>query len=1028
MASPSAAIGTRSLRIGGTAYPVLLPKLSDPRLHLATVFVFLHLIGQVEFSFRVSILQILTSLLTCGLLEVGVTFWRKRVLIWPASALLTGNGIAFILRIPGTRHGDWWSTRGLWVYAAVGIVALLSKYLIQFRGRHIFNPSNLALVIFFLVLGSRRSEPLEFWWGPTSIWLILALGIIVCGALAILSRLHLLGVAAWFWLTFAASIGVIAASGHAMSARWHLGPVTNGYFWRILIASPEVFIFLSFMITDPRTVPETRFGRRVYGISIGLLAALLIAPQQTEFASKVALLGSLTLVCAARPLIILLREAAARQSGQSLVDRSARLVRAGLLRLRPAGRAGLGTATLVAAAAFAGLLVLAGTPARSSAGTLDTPALTAGLPQVTVGHPSGVVSIDHRTAVQVAGDVVTDMRAIAPAYRVQSMHLTLEAAQGQGPPTVVARLNGTDPSARTIDLALKDGRFRIIDRAAAAAAPAAATRAAEPAVASKGSSAFASRVELKNVAPQVGLDFRQGAFRYGMSPEPAAMMGGGVCWLDYNNDGWMDLFVVNSYADLNLPSWQEHGGLPQSGLFRNDHGKFVNVTSSSGAGIRVKGTGCVAADFNGDGYTDLFVTTATDDVLLWNNGNGTFTEADRAQTGIVSYGWHAGAAVADVNGDGRPDLFVAGYTDVQHPIETSMAGFPTNYLGIRDELFLNEGNDKHGHAHFREVGQQVGLDRLHEHGLGAVFTDVNGDGRPDLYVANDEDPNRLYLNEPYPGGVQADPLHLGFRFRDVSVAEGVADKNAGMGVAPGDYNGDGHTDLFITNSRNQQHAAFASKVAANGTTSFVNTRSIFAAALGHRTTVGWGDSWVDLDNDGFPDLVIANGAIPVTNLKADTEPVQVLQNLSGEDRTGQFENASGVVDPVGMPKIIGRGLAAADVDNNGKLAIAINSIGGPLVLLENTGPAGHWLEVSMGGFYPDALLTATLPDGRKLVQEIHAGSSYLSSEDPRAHFGLGAATRVAELTIRYPDGRVVRLHDIAGNQILKLAPEPRSAR
>jgi FG-GAP-like repeat len=153
-----------------------------------------------------------------------------------------------------------------------------------------------------------------------------------------------------------------------------------------------------------------------------------------------------------------------------------------------------------------------------------------------------------------------------------------------------------------------------------------------------------------------------------------------VCWIDYNNDGWLDLFAVDSYADTSLPAWEAHGGLPRSELFENVHGKFVNITAKFHAGVQTRGTGCVAADFNGDGYTDLFITTATDDELLWNNGNGTFTEGARS-SGVVSYGWHAGAAVADVNGDGRPDLFVAGYTNMEAPITSSMAGFPTNYEG-----------------------------------------------------------------------------------------------------------------------------------------------------------------------------------------------------------------------------------------------------------------------------------------------------------------------------------------------------------
>ena len=163
----------------------------------------------------------------------------------------------------------------------------------------------------------------------------------------------------------------------------------------------------------------------------------------------------------------------------------------------------------------------------------------------------------------------------------------------------------------------------------------------------------------------------------------------------------------------------------------------------------------------------------------------------------------------------------------------------------------------------------------------------------------------------------------------------------------------------------------------------------FAKALNRKLTVGWGDAFVDFGNTGNLDLILANGAIPVTNLKQDTEPLQVLQGLPG----ARFTNATGIIDPNGMPKIIGRGLAPADFDNNGRMAIAINTIGGPLVLLEDTGPVGHWLDVSLKGFQAGAVLTATLPNGRRLVQELHDGSSYLSSADPRAHFGLGDATQ-----------------------------------
>src|ERR687888_1006214 len=364
-------------------------------------------------------------------------------------------------------------------------------------------------------------------------------------------------------------------------------------------------------------------------------------------------------------------------------------------------------------------------------------------------------------------------------------------------------------------------------------------------------------LRLEDVARRVGLDFRQGAFRFGVSPDPAAMTGGGLCALDYNNDGWLDLFVVNSYSQADVGRWQKHGGLPRTALFRNKRGHFTNVSRRSRANLAVRGEGCVAADFNGDGQTDLYVTTAGYDKLLWNNGNGTFTEGARA-AGIRAYGWHEGAAVGDVNGDARPDLYVAGYTDANVPVQGSAAGFPNNHAGMRDLLYLNVGRDRHGRSKFREVGVQAGLEAARfDHSMGGVFSDFDGDGRLDLYVANDGDPNRLYQNIAWPGGRKADPAGLGFRFEERAAIAGVADPSAGMGVAATDFNGDGRTDLFVSNSRGQGHAVYTGQPPLASGSSFNDVRRAFAPAFGTSFT-GWGASWVDLDLDGYPDLVVAN--------------------------------------------------------------------------------------------------------------------------------------------------------------------------
>ncbi|HXG77133.1 MAG TPA: hypothetical protein VNJ53_11225, partial [Gaiellaceae bacterium] len=301
--SAPAAVGGPALRVRGRSYPVLLPRLSDARLHLAAVITSLQVLGQVAFEFRLSIAQILISILTAAVLEVAIVFRSRRVLMWPASALLTGNGVAFVLRVPGTEHGDWWSVHGWWVFAATSALALLSKHVVKVRGGHVFNPSNIGLVLCFLLLGPELADPLELWWGPMSPALVLAVAIIVGGGLGILGRLRLFEIALFFWLSFAAGIGLLAASGHAMTAPWHVGPVEGADFWWVLVSSPEILVFLFFMITDPRTVPAGRAGRRAYAVGVGLAATLLIAPQTTEFGTKVAVLGALALACAARPLV-----------------------------------------------------------------------------------------------------------------------------------------------------------------------------------------------------------------------------------------------------------------------------------------------------------------------------------------------------------------------------------------------------------------------------------------------------------------------------------------------------------------------------------------------------------------------------------------------------------------------------------------------------------------------------------------------------------------------------------------------------
>jgi len=374
----------RTLSIGGTAYPLILPSIRDPRLHVAAVIITVHVLGQVGLGFWVSVPQILAAILTCAVLEIAITFSQSRTFVWPASAMLTGSGVALILRVVGTPAGQPWSTSGWYVFAVVAGLSLLSKYVIKYRGTHVFNPSNIGLVVAFVVLGSSRVEPLDFWWAPLNIWMLAAYAVITIGGLLITRRLHLLALAGTFWITFAVGLGVLAASGHSMVARWAFEPVTGFDFWRVIVTSPEVLIFLFFMITDPKTVPTGQVGRVAFGALVAVVSVLLMAPQTDEFGTKVALLSGLVVMCAARPLL----DRLVPQPRSPADD-----VRAFARRLAWGAPARAAIAALVVLVLGASIVV-AGTPARgfvvaSSAeilGRLPTQVDPGTLPAVTVGQ------------------------------------------------------------------------------------------------------------------------------------------------------------------------------------------------------------------------------------------------------------------------------------------------------------------------------------------------------------------------------------------------------------------------------------------------------------------------------------------------------------------------------------------------------------------------------------------------------------------------------------------------------------------
>ncbi len=431
----------RSLRLGSTEYPLVLPKIGDPRLHLASVIITIHVLGQTTLGFRVSVPQILTAILTCALIEVVWTFRVSKQIVWPASAMLTGSGVALILRIVGQPRGDHWTWSGWYLFAGIAAFSLLTKYLIRYRGSHIFNPSNVGLVVAFLVLGSTVIEPLDFWWGRFDVGMAAAYLVILVGGLLITSRLRLLALAAAFWVTLAVGIGVLASSGHCMTAAWALQPVCGAQFWRVIVSSPEVLIFLFFMITDPKTIPGGRVARIVFGVALAVACTVLMAPQTTEFGAKVGLLAGLIVLTPLRYLFD-------RLLGSEALERWAMTTRARPRALFTPGAA-LGAFLVLIPLA----IVIAGAPARVTAqaadlgvSTPDVGTRTVVLPPVTVSAEAAALDedIDPETlarflaeALMIEGDAIAAgdtslLRSADDAERLVEMENVVERAATTG--------------------------------------------------------------------------------------------------------------------------------------------------------------------------------------------------------------------------------------------------------------------------------------------------------------------------------------------------------------------------------------------------------------------------------------------------------------------------------------------------------------------------------------------------------------------------------------------------------------------
>ncbi|HET8967657.1 MAG TPA: CRTAC1 family protein [Candidatus Acidoferrum sp.] len=489
--------------------------------------------------------------------------------------------------------------------------------------------------------------------------------------------------------------------------------------------------------------------------------------------------------------------------------------------------------------------------------------------------------------------------------------------------------------------------------------------------------------------------------------------GTGVAIFDYDNDGWPDIFVVNGTTLEQLSA----ASAPTNHLYHNNHdGTFTDVTMKAGLAHTGWGQGVCVGDYDNDGNEDLFVTYYGKNVLYHNNGDGTFTDvSDKAHVAGTGGAWSTGCAFLDYDRDGKLDIFVATYVDFDLktapapgerasclwkgvPVMCGPRGLPWG----KNILYHNNGDGT-----FEDVTAKAKIDQTNGHyGFSVSTFDFDDDGWADIYVACDSTPSILYRNN-----------HDG-TFTDVAVTAGAAfnedgKEQAGMGSTIGDYNGDGRLDIFKTNFSDDTATLYRN----NGDGTFDDVT--FPAGLGLYTKyLGWGTMFLDVDNDGWPDLLLVNGhvypEVDSQHLGSDYREPRILYHNKGN---GKFEDISANAGPGVTAAASGRGLAIGDLWNDGRISAVISNMNAPVSLLVNQlKSSNHWIAIKTVGTKSNrdgigAKIRVKVGD-RILVDEVRSGSSYDSSNDMRVHFGLGAATRLDWVEVRWPNGSSERFADV----------------
>jgi enediyne biosynthesis protein E4 len=500
--------------------------------------------------------------------------------------------------------------------------------------------------------------------------------------------------------------------------------------------------------------------------------------------------------------------------------------------------------------------------------------------------------------------------------------------------------------------------------------------------------------------------------------------GCGVAFYDYDNDGWPDIFVVNGWRLEGFPKDQE----PSSHLYKNNRdGTFTDVTLGAGLVHTGWGQGVCIGDYDNDGFDDLFVTYFGKNVLYHNNGDGSFTDVSE-KAGVAGNGkrWNTGCAFVDYDRDGRLDLFVANYIDMDlktAPVPESgpclykgvmVACGPPGLLGGANILYHNNGDGT-----FTDVSERSGILQANgTYGLGVLTGDFDNDGWPDIYVANDSTASALYMNQK--NGT----------FIDTAVEAGCAlsadgKPQAGMGVSAADYDMDGNLDIVKTNFAGDTPSLYRNL----GGAKFEDVT--YPAGLGRHTQfLGWGCGFFDFDNDGWPDILITNGHVypEVEQLKTEAGyPQQKL--LYQNQRNGRFTEVTSGAGPGITVPVAARGCAFGDFDNDGDLDLVVNTVNDfPQLLRCDSRTGNNWIKVKTIGTKSNRsgigarIRCVTEPPGEKSphsqIDEVRSGGSYLSQNDLRVHFGIGKASRIALIEVHWPSGRQDVLKDVKPNQLI----------